>query len=80
MLLLQTKQSSDGFDVPGIFLLCTALAQMVVCDAEVPGRRSVQGFIQGSGIREGLHLSVHYSRDGQFVQFFVRRLRLVLVC
>jgi len=38
MLLFQLEQSADGFNVPGIFLLCTALAQMVVRDAEVPGR------------------------------------------
>ena len=55
---------------------------MVVRDVEVPGRLrhrfSIQGFIQGGGIREGLHLSVHHGRDGQFVQFLVRELRLNL--
>ena len=35
-------------------------------------RLSIQGFIQGSGIWEGLHLSVHHGRNGQFVQFFIR--------
>ena len=51
---------------------------MVVRDVEVPSRHSVQGFIQGSGIREGLHLSVHHGRDGQCIQFFVGKLRLNL--
>ena len=54
---------------------------MVVRDVEVPGRFrrrfGIQGFIQCSGIREGLHLSVHHGRDGQLVQFFVGQLRLV---
>ena len=78
MLLFQLEQGADGFNVPGIFLLCAALAQMVVCDAEVSGRHSVQGFIQGSSIREGLHLSVHHGRDGQFVQFLVGKFRFGL--
>ena len=55
---------------------------MVVRDAEVSGRLrrrfGIQGFIQGSGIREGLHLSIHHGRDGQFVQFFVEKFRLNL--
>ncbi len=46
---------------------------------KVPGRLrrrfSIQGFIQGSGIWEGLHLSVHHGRNGQRIQFFVRQLR-----
>ena len=71
VLLFQLEQGADGFNVPGILLLCAALAQMVVRDAEVSGRHSVQGFIQGSGIREGLHLSVHHGRDRQLVQFLV---------
>ena len=83
VLPFQLEQSADGFNVPGIFLLCAALAQMVVRDAEVSGRLrrrfGIQGFIQGSGIREGLHFSVHHSRDGEFVQFFVRKRRFVLV-
>ena len=45
VLLFQLEQGADGFDVPGIFLLCAALAQMVVRDAEVPGRHSIQGFV-----------------------------------
>ena len=83
MFLFQLEQGADGFDISGIFLLCAALAQMVVRDVEISGRLrrrfSIQGFIQGNSIREGLHLSVHYVRDGQFVQFFVRKWRFVLV-
>ena len=75
VLLFQLEQGTDGFDIPGIFLLCAALAQMVVRDAEVSGRLwrrfGIQGFIQGGGIREGLHLSIHHSRDGQCVQFLI---------
>ena len=78
MLLFQLEQGADGFNVPGVLLLCAALAQMVVRDVEVPGRHSVQGFIQGSGIREGLHLSVHHGRDGQCIQFLVGKLPVVL--
>ena len=82
VFLLQLEQGADGFDVPGIFLLCTALAQVVVCDAKVSGRFrrrfGIQGFIQGSGIREGLHLSVHHSRDGQRIQFLIGKLRNIL--
>ena len=81
MFLFQPEQGADGLHVPGIFLLCAALAQMLVRDTEVPGRfrdtLRVQGFIQGSGIREGLYLSVDHNRDGQLVQFFIRQLRLV---
>ena len=71
VLLFQLEQGADGFNVPGIFLLCAALAQMVVRDTEVSGRLrrrfSIQGFIQGGGIREGLHFAVNHRRDGQFV-------------
>jgi len=84
VLLFQLEQGADGFNVPGILLLCAALAQMIIRDVEVSSRLrrwfSVPSFIQGCGIREGLHLSVHHGRDRQLVQFFVRRLRLVLVC
>lgn len=38
MLLFQLEQGADGFNVPGIFLLCATLAQMVVRDVEVPGK------------------------------------------
>ena len=78
VFLFQLEQGADGFNVPGILLLCAALAQMVVRDAEVSGRHSVQGFIQGSGIREGLHFAVNHRRDGQLVQFLVGKFRLGL--
>ena len=38
VLLFQLEQGADCFNVPGIFLLCTTLAQMVIRDAEVPGK------------------------------------------
>ena len=38
VLLFQLEQGADGFNVPGILLLCAALAQMVVRDVEVPGK------------------------------------------
>ena len=38
VLLFQLEQGADGFDVPGVLLLCAALAQMVICDTEVPGK------------------------------------------
>lgn len=78
VLLLQLEQGTDGFDVPGEFLFGASDTQIIIRDVEVPGRHSIQGFIQGSGIREGLHLSVHHGRDGQFVQFFVGKFRLNL--
>jgi len=81
VFLFQPEQGADGLHVPGVFLFGAALAQMVVCDTEIPGRfrdtLRVQGFIQGSGIREGLYLSIDHNRDGKLVQFFIRQLRLV---
>ena len=72
VFLLQLEQSADSCNVPGVFLFCTALAQMVVRDVEVPGRLrrrfGIQGFIQGSGIREGLPFAVDLPRDRQLVQ------------
>ena len=38
MLLFQLEQGADGLDISRIFLFCTALAQMVVRDAEISGR------------------------------------------
>ena len=38
MLLFQLEQGTDSFNVPGIFLLCATLAQMVVRDVEISGR------------------------------------------
>ena len=78
VLLFQLEQGTDSFDVPGEFLFGASDTQIIIRDVEVPGRHSIQGFIQGSGIREGLHLSVHHGRDGQFVQFFVGKFRLNL--
>ena len=51
---------------------------MVVRDAEISGRHSVPSFIQGSGIREGLHFSVHHGRDRQLVQFLIGKFRFGL--
>ena len=78
MLLFQFEQGADGFNVPRVLLLRTSDTQIIIRDVEVPSGHSAQGFIQGSGIREGLHLSVHHGRDGQFVQFFVGKFRLNL--
>ena len=38
VLLFQLEQGSDSFNVPGVLLFCTALAQMIVRDVEVPGK------------------------------------------
>ena len=63
MLLFQLEQGADGFNVPGIFLFCAALAQMFICDVEIPDRFRlrfcVDGFIQSCGIRESLHFAVN---------------------
>ena len=79
MLLFQLEQGADGFNVPRVLLLRTSDTQIIIRDVEVPGRLrrrlSIQGFIQGSGIWKGLHLSVHHGRNGQRIQFFVRQLR-----
>ena len=48
VLLFQLEQGADGFNVPGIFLLCAALAQMVVRDTEVSGRLRRRFSIQAS--------------------------------
>jgi len=81
MLLFQLEQGADGFDVPGILLLCSALAQMIVRNAEISGsfrhRFNVQGFVCGGCIRECLPFAVDLHRDRQLVQFFIRR-RLIL--
>ena len=72
MLLFQLEQGADGFNVPRVLLLCATLTQMVVRDTEVPGRLrrrfGIQGFIQGSSIREGLPFAVDLPRDRQLVQ------------
>ena len=58
---------------------------MFIRDAEVPSgfrsRLCVNGFIQGSGIRESLHRAINHRRDRQFVQFLIgqfRHIRLLL--
>ena len=38
VLLLQTEQSSDGFDVPGEFLFGASDTQIIIRDVEVPGK------------------------------------------
>ena len=82
MLLLQLEQGADGFNVPGIFLFCAALAQMIVRDVEVSGsfrhRFGVQSFVCGSGIRESLPFAVNFHRGGQLIQFFIGKFRLIL--
>ena len=68
MLLFQLEQGADGFNVPCVLLLRTSDTQIIIRDVEVPGRLrrrfSIQSFIQGSGIWEGLHFSVHHGRNG----------------
>ena len=63
VFFFQTEQRFDGFDVPGVLLLCATLAQMLICDVKIPGgfrrRFCVEGFIQGCGIRESLHFAVN---------------------
>ena len=82
MLLLQLEQGADGFNVPGIFLFCAALAQMIVRDVEVSGsfrhRFNVQGFVCGGCIRECLPFAVNFHRGGQLIQFFIGKFRLIL--
>ena len=58
---------------------------MLVRDVEVPGefgrRLCVKGFIQGCGIREGLHFAINHRRNRQFIQFLIgqfRHIRLLL--
>ena len=72
MLLFQLEQGADSCNIPGVFLLCTALAQMLVRDVEIPGsfrhRFGVQGFVCGYSIRECLPFAVDLSRDRQLVQ------------
>lgn len=81
VFLLQLEQGADGGNIPGVFLFCTALAQMIVRDVEVSGsfrhRFSVQGFICGSSIRKSLPFTIDFCGDRQFIQFFIGR-RLIL--
>lgn len=82
VFLLQLEQGADGGNIPGVFLFCTALAQMIVRDVEVSGsfrhRFGVQSFVCGSGIRESLPLAVDFHGNGQLVQFFIGEFRLIL--
>ena len=63
MLLFQLEQGFDGLDISCVLLLCAALAQMFICDVEIPDRFRlrfcVDGFIQSCGIRESLHFAVN---------------------
>ena len=72
VLLFQLEQGADGFNVPGILLLCAALAQMLVRDVEIPGsfrhRFGVQGFVCDGSIRECLPFAADLPRDRQLVQ------------
>ena len=72
MLLFQLEQGADGFNVPRVLLLRTSDTQIIIRDVEVPGRLrhrlSIQGFIQGCGIRECLPFAVDLPRDRQLVQ------------
>ena len=72
MLLFQLEQGADGFDVPGILLLCAALAQMIVRNAEISSnfrhRFGIQGFVCGGCIRECLPFAVDLYRNRQLVQ------------
>ena len=38
VFLFQLKQGTDSCNIPGVFLLCTALAQILVRDVEIPGK------------------------------------------
>ena len=72
VLLFQLKQGADSCNVPGVLLLCAALTQMLVRNAEISGsfrhRVSVQGFVCGSCIRECLPFAVDLYRNRQLVQ------------
>ena len=72
MLLLQSAQGLDGFNIAGKFLLGTTDTQIIIRDVEIPGsfqhRFSVQGFVCGSSIRECLPFAVDLPRDRQLVQ------------
>lgn len=58
MLLLQSTQGMDGFDVSGEFLLGASDTQIIICNVKISRsfrhRFSVQGFICGSSIRKSL--------------------------
>ena len=72
VFLLQLEQSADSCNVPGVFLFCTALAQMIVRNAEISSsfrhRFGIQGFVCGGCIRECLPFAVDLYRNRQLVQ------------
>ena len=76
MLLLQSAQGLDGFNIAGKFLLGTTDTQIIIRDVEIPGsfqhRFSVQGFVCGSSVRKCLPFTIDFCGNRQFVQFFIR--------
>ena len=81
MFLLQLEKGANRFNISAVFLFCAALAQMLVCNVEVPGgfrdRFCVNGFIQGGSIRESLNFAINHRRDRQFIQFLIGQFRLI---
>ena len=76
MLLLQSAQGLDCFNIAGEFLFGASDAQIIIRDVKISGgfwhRFSVQGFIGGSSIRKGLPFTIDFCGNRQFVQFFIR--------
>ena len=76
MLLLQSAQGLDGFNIAGEFLLGASDTQIIIRDVKIScgfrHRFSVQGFVCGSSIRKGLPLAIDLHRDRQLVQFLIR--------
>ena len=72
VFLLQLEQGADSCNVPGVFLFCTALAQMIVRNAEISSsfrhRFGIHGFVCGGCIRECLPFAVDLYRNRQLVQ------------
>ena len=81
MLLLQSAQGLDCFNIAGEFLFGASDAQIIIRDVKISGgfwhRFNVQGFIGGSSIRKGLPFTIDFCGDRQFIQFFIGR-RLIL--
>jgi hypothetical protein len=81
MLLLQSAQGLDGFNIAGEFLLGASDTQIIICNVKISRsfrhRFSVQGFICGSSIRKSLPFTIDFCGDRQFIQFFIGR-RLIL--
>ena len=76
MLLLQSAQGLDCFNIAGEFLLGASDTQIIIRDVKIScgfrHRFSVQGFIGGSSIRKGLPFTIDFCGNRQFVQFFIR--------